>query len=63
MPQNVRSATPGLLVGLALVFLPVHATEDAGFDDAFGYTASVCGVIVLRAERIGACFRKPQTVA
>jgi hypothetical protein len=29
----------------------------------FVYAASVCGVIVLRAERIGASFRNPQTAA
>jgi hypothetical protein len=27
------------------------------------YTASVCGAIALRSERIGASFRNPQTVA
>jgi uncharacterized protein YndB with AHSA1/START domain len=29
----------------------------------FVYAASVCGAIVLRGERIGASFRKPQTAA
>lgn len=40
-------------------------SEGVGVDNGrpFVYAASVCGVIVLRAERIGASFRNPQTAA